>query len=129
MAVFSKTGGSNGGNYAKYFTFRLTVWEKPWDSSTNLPYSIAENKSRVGRKIELISGQYGKFSQYQGNWALDTAGQAKSGNAYYAITTANTAITLYEDEIVVEHDADGKKTIDCSASLDMASGTYSPRRF
>lgn len=129
MAVFSKTGGTNGGSYAQYFTFRLTVWEKPWNSSTELPYNIDENKSKIGRKIELISGQYGKFSQYRGYWNINTAGQSNSGDAYYAITTANTAITLYEDEIIIEHDADGKKTINCSASLDMSSGTYSPRRF
>lgn len=129
MAVFSQTGGTNGGSYAKYFTFQLTVWEKPWDNSTELPYSIEENKSRVGRKLELISGQYGKFSQYYGYFSANVAGQSKSGEGYYAITSAYTSLVLFEDEITVAHDSDGSKTISCSASLDMASGTYSPRRF
>ena len=129
MAVFSQTGGSNGGSYAQYFTLQLTVWEKPWDNSTNLPYSIAENKSRVGRKLELVSGQYGKFSQYYGYWSANVAEQPKSGEGYFEIMSAYTSLVLFEDEIVVEHDADGKKTINCSASLDMAGGTYSPRRF
>lgn len=121
MAVFSQTGGSNGGSYAQYFTFRLTVWEKS--------YSIDGNYSIVGRKGELISGQYGKFSQYYGDWSVNTGGQSSSGGAYYAITTANTSLVLFEDEITVYHNDDGSKTISCSASLDMAGGTYSPRRF
>lgn len=121
MAVFSKTGGSNGGNYASYFTFQLTVWEKS--------YSVEGNYSIVGRKVELISGQYGKFSQYYGYWNVNVAGQAKSGEGYFEIMSAYTSLVFLEDEITVYHDSDGSKTISCSASLDMSGGTYSPRRF
>lgn len=121
MAVFSQTGGTSGGSYAKYFTFQLTVWEKS--------YSPENNTSVVGRKLELVSGQYGKFSQYYGSYSANVAGQSKSGEGYYAITSAYTSLVFFEDEITVAHDSDGSKTISCSASLDMASGTYSPRRF
>lgn len=121
MAVFSKTGGTSGGNYASYFTFQLTVWEKS--------YSTANNTSLVGRKVELISGQYGKFSQYYGYWNMNVNGETKNGEGYYEIMSAYTSLVFYEDEITVKHDDDGSKTISCSASLDMNSGTYSPRRF
>ena len=121
MAVFSQYGGNNGGTYAKYFTFQLTVWEKS--------YSVEGNYSVVGRKAELISGQYGKFSQYYGDWVVNVAGESSSGGAYYEIMSAYTSLVLLDDEIIVYHDDDGSKKISCAASLDMASGTYSPGDF
>lgn len=121
MAEFTQQGGTSGGNYASYFTGKLTVWEKS--------YSTANNTSIVGRKLELISGQYGKFSDYYGYWNVNVDGQTKSGEGYYKIMSAYTSLVLLDDEIIVEHDPDGTKTINCSASIDMASGPYSPRRF
>lgn len=120
MAVFPQKGGTNGGNYASYFTFQLTVWEKS--------YSTTDNTSVVGRKLELVSGQYGKFTQYYGYWSANVAGQPKSGEGYFEIMSAYTSLVFFEDEIIVEHEPDGSKTISCSAALDMSGGTYSPRR-
>lgn len=122
MAVFSKTGGSNGGSYASYFTAKLTV--------TEASYSIPYNNSPVDWKLELISGSSGKFSDYyiyadvyiNGVHVLDSEG-------YKDITTANTSLVLGSGTITVDHNNDGKKTISCSATIDSASGTYSPRRF
>lgn len=121
MAEFTQKGGTSGGSYASHFTGKLTVWEK--SSST------ANNTSVVGRKLELISGQYGKFSGYYGYWNVNVDGQTKSGEGYYEIMSAYTSLVLLEDEIIVEHNDDGSKTVPCSASIDMNSGTYSPRRF
>lgn len=122
MAVFAQTGGTNGGSYASYFTGRLTVWEKSYD--------IAGNYSVVGRKLELVSGQYGRFSQYGANWSINVDGQIKSGSGTYESQSYYTAQTIYEDEIIVYHNSNGsKKDMSCSATLDFASGTYSPRRF
>lgn len=122
MAVFSQSGGSNGGSYAKHFTGRLTVWEKGYD--------VAGNYSVVGRKLELVSGSSGRFSDYGASWSLNVDGQAKSGSGTYASMSYNTAQTIYEDEIIVYHNDDGsKKNMSCSATLDFASGTYSPGDF
>lgn len=128
MAEFIQSGGTSGGSYAKYYTAKLTVWEKPWDSSTNLPYSIEENKSRVGRKLELISGSSGRFSDYTIGWGINVDGQSNSGSGNQSLMSYNTSLTLYEDEIIVEHNEDGKKTVSCSASIS-SSGTYSPGNF
>lgn len=122
MAVFSQSGGTNGGSYAKYFTGRLTVWEKN--------YVIEGNYSIVGRKIELISGSSGRFSGYSGSWSISVDGQTKSGSGTYSSMSYNTAQTIYEDEIIVYHNNDGsKKNMSCSAVMDFASGTYSPGDF
>lgn len=128
MAEFIQSGGTSGGSYARYYTAKLTVWEKPWDSSTNLPYSIEENKSRVGRKLELISGSSGRFSDYTIGWGINVDGQTNSGSGNQSLMSYNTSLTLYEDEIIVEHNEDGKKTVSCSASIS-SSGTYSPGNF
>lgn len=128
MAEFIQSGGTGGGSYARYYTAKLTVWEKPWDSSTNLPYSIEENKSRVGRKLELISGSSGRFSDYTIGWGINVDGQTNSGSGNQSLMSYNTSLTLYEDEIIVEHNEDGKKTVSCSASIS-SSGTYSPGNF
>lgn len=121
MAEFIQTGGSNGGSYASHFTGKLTVWEKS--------YSISGNYSVVGRKLELISGSSGRFSSYGANWSIDTDGQVASGSGTYNSQSYNTAQTIYEDEVIIYHNSDGKKTISCSAVLDFASGSYSPGDF
>lgn len=128
MAEFIQKGGTGGGSYARYYTAKLTVWEKPWDNSTNLPYSIEENKSRVGRKLELISGSSGRFSNYTIGWNINVDGQTNSGSGNQSLMSYNTSLTLYEDEIIVEHNPDGKKIVSCSASIS-SSGTYSPGNF
>lgn len=122
MAEFTQSGGSNGGNYAQYFTAKLTVSESSYD--------VASNTSVVYWQLDLISGKSGTFSQYyvysdvyiNGVHVLDDEG-------YKAITSHYATLTLGSGTLSVAHNSDGAKTISCSASIDSASGTYSPRRF
>lgn len=122
MATFTQSGGSNGGSYASYYSAKLTVYEQSYD--------VATNTSQVYWQLDLISGSAGTFSQYyvysdvyiNGVHVLDDEG-------YKAITTHNTTLTLGSGTTPVSHDSDGSKTISCSASIDSASGTWSPRRF
>lgn len=124
MAVFSKTGGSSGGSYAKYFTAKLTVTE----SSYSIPY----NNSPVDWKLELISGSSGKFSDYWIDCSVELDGKKvtddEETSGYKSITTANTAITLAKGKTTIDHNSDGSKKITCKATINSASGTYSPRR-
>lgn len=122
MAEFSVTGGSNGGNYAEYFTCKLSVWENS--------YSVANNTSNVGYKLELISGSSGTFYGYEGSYSVTINGtKVNSGSDTYEIRSHNTAITICSGTTTITHNSDGSKTIACSAVLDMDSGTYSPGDF
>ena len=123
MAVLSQTGGTNGGSYAKYFTGRLTVTEGDYDISTN--------KSPCYYKLELISGSSGRFSDYGANYSVSIDGAVRnSGSGTYSLMSANTSLTICEGTVWIEHNADGsKKNMAISATLDFASGTYSPGDF
>ena len=122
MAVFAKTGGSNGGTYAKYFTGRLTVTENS--------YNVANNTSLVAWKLELVSGSSGRFSGYSGDWFVNIDGQTYSGNGTYESMSYNTAQIIASGTTTVVHNDDGsKKDMSCIAILDFASGTYSPGDF
>lgn len=123
MAEFYQYGGTSGGSYAKYFTCRLSVWEN-W-------YDIPSNSSNVGYKLELISGSSGRFSSYGADYSVTINGSVvSSGHGSYSSQSHNTAQTIAEGTITIYHNTDGsKKNMACSAVLDFASGTYSPRRF
>ena len=122
MAVFEQVGGSNGGNYARYFTGRLTVTEES--------YSIENNTSYVYYKLELVSGSSGRFSTYSASYSVTLDGSTvNSGSGTYNSQSYNTAQTICEGYTTISHNSDGTKSISCSAALDFASGTYSPGDF
>ncbi len=122
MAVFKQEGGTSGGNYAKYFTGRLTV--------TETGYSIENNTSSVSWVLELISGSSGRFSGYGGSWSVNIGGNTYSGSGTYSSMSYNTAQTIASDTTTIKHNDDGtKKNMSCSAVMDFASGTYSPGDF
>ena len=122
MAVFKQEGGTNGGNYAKYFTGRLTI--------TETGYSIENNTSSVSWVLELISGSSGRFSGYGGSWSVNIGGNTYSGSGTYSSMSYNTAQTIASDTTTIRHNDDGtKKNMSCSAVMDFASGTYSPGDF
>lgn len=122
MAIFSQTGGTNGGSYAGYFTGKLTV--------TETSYSVENNTSVVSWVLELISGSSGRFSGYSGNWSVNIDGQAYSGSGTYSSMSYNTAQTIASGTTTIQHNDDGsKKNMSCSAVMDFASGTYSPGDF
>lgn len=123
MAVVSKTGGTNGGQYASKFTGRLTVTEGD--------YVIVSNSSPCYYKLELISGSSGRFSGYGASYSVSIDGIVRnSGSGTYSSQSYNTAQTICEGTVWIEHNADGtKKNMAISAVLDFASGTYSPGDF
>ena len=122
MAEFIQRGGTNGGSYASYYSCRLSVWENSYD--------VTANTSNVGYKLELISGSSGRFSGYTATYSVNINGtQVKSGSGTYSSQDHNTAQTICEGTTTITHNADGTKSIACSASLDFQNATYSPGDF
>lgn len=122
MAEFVQYGGTNGGTYAGKFTGKLIVWE--------ISYDINSNTSNVGYRLELISGNSGRFSDLSANYAVSIDGSVvRSGSGRYSSQSYNTAQTICEGTVTVYHNADGSKNIGCWASLDFQSHTYSPGDF
>ena len=121
MADFIQTGGNNGGTYAKYFSGKLSVWEKS--------YNVTGNYSVVGYKLWLMSGSSGRFSDYTATWSINVDGQIITGSGRYNSQNYNSEQSIYEDEIIIYHNNDGTKSINCSAILKFQSGTYSPGNF
>lgn len=126
MAEFLQNGGTNGGQFARYFSAKLSVWE--------ISYDINSNSSLVGYKLELISGSSGRFSDLTANYTvcIDSQGNPQypaSGSGRYSSQTYNTAQTICEGTVTVYHNNDGSKNIGCWASLDFQNHTYSPGDF
>lgn len=125
MAEFIQYGGSNGGNYASYFSCKLSVWENSYD--------INSNSSNVGYRLELISGSSGRFSGLTASFTvcIDSQGspQYNQGSGTYSSQSYNTAQTICEGTFTVYHNTDGTKNIGCWASLDFQGHTYSPGDF
>lgn len=119
----SQVGGKNGGTYAKYFTGKITVWEKE--------YYTDSNSSLCGGKLELISGSAGRFSDIAGNYEFTVDNtKVASGNGRYSSQTYNTAQTIWEGEFPVTHEPNGEKTINFNAKLTFTtSSSFSPGNF
>lgn len=121
MAEFTQNGGSSGGTYAKYYTGKLSVWENSYD--------IASNTSNVGYRLQLISGNSGRFSALNASYSITINGNiVKNGSGQYSLGH-NGVITFAEETMTIAHNSDGTKTINCSAVIDFQSHTYSPGDF
>ena len=122
MADFIQNGGINGGSYASHFSGILSVWENSYD--------VATNTSNIGYRLQLKSGSSGRFSGLTANYSVTINGTTvKSGSGTYSSQNYNTAQTICEGTMTVEHNADGTKSISCSAVLDFQNNTYSPGDF
>jgi len=121
MADFTKNGGSNGGSYASYYTGKLSVWENSYD--------IASNSSNVGYRLQLISGNSGRFGDLKASYSVTIDGVCRnSGSGSYSLGH-NGTITLCEGNFTVWHNDDGKKSVWCSAVIDFQSHSASPGDF
>lgn len=122
MAEFTQVGGSNGGSYAKNFTCRLTVWEEQNDEVNRI--------HKIGYKLELISGNSGRFSDLSASYVVELNGDVPAkGSGRYTSQSYNTAQTICSGYINVPYNSDSNMNITCSASLDFQSHTYSPGDF
>ena len=121
MADFTQSGGSSGGTYAKYYTGKLSVWENSYD--------IASNSSNVGYRLQLISGNSGRFGDLKASYSVTIDGVCRnSGSGSYSLGH-NGTITLCEGNFTVWHNDDGKKSVWCSAVIDFQSHSASPGDF
>ena len=122
MADFIQNGGTNGGSYASYFSGILSVWENSYD--------VANNTSNIGYRLQLKSGSSGRFSGLTASYSVTINGTTvKNGSGTYSSQNYNTAQTICEGTMTVEHNADGSKSISCSAVLDFQNNSYSPGDF
>lgn len=122
MSTFTDNGGSNGGSYASYYSMVLTVNEGTVDNDNNRSY--------VSWSWVLYSGSSGLFSNYSGNGAIYINGVlVGTPSGRYSLISHNSSLEIASGGLWVNHNSDGSKTISVSASMDFASGTYSPRRF
>ena len=121
MADFAQNGGSNGGSYASYYTGKLSVWENRYD--------IASNSSNIGYRLQLISGNSGRFGDLKASYSVTIDGVCRnSGSGSYSLGH-NGTITLCEGNFTVWHNDDGKKSVWCSAVIDFQSHSASPGDF
>ncbi len=79
--------------------------------------NIASNKSKV-RALLTITTDGGTYNQ-----SGDTSGSLRVNDASYSLDGKwiyiNTTTTLFDQEIEIQHDADGRKTVTASASFDV----------
>ena len=121
MADFTQNGGRDGGNYAGYYTGKLSVWENSYD--------VSSNSSNVGYRLQLISGSSGRFSGLNASYSVNIDGVVRnSGSGSYSLGH-NGTITLCEGNFTIWHNDDGRKSVWCSATIDFQSHTYSPGDF
>lgn len=85
--------------------------------------SVANNTTTIAYELRLTSGSY-NFSQYGAGWEVWINGTRvayhdRNASDRYSIAK-NSYWTIASGTTTVTHNADGTKTIACSASLDMA---------
>lgn len=121
MADFIQNGGSSGGTYAGYYTGKLSVWENSYD--------VSSNSSNVGYRLQLISGNSGRFGDLKASYSVNIDGVVRnSGSGSYSLGH-NGTITLCEGNFTIWHNDDGRKSVWCSATIDFQNHTYSPGDF
>ena len=116
MAVFSVNNSNNR------FTLKLTLTEGA--------YSVADNSSPVSYKLELIANTSYNFEKYAIGSQISIDGeqvhyQERTTQKQYSIADYGT-LTLASGSKTITHDADGKKKIGVSFSIDMAKADYTP---
>ncbi len=99
----------------------MSVWENSYD--------VNSNSSNVGYRLQLISGNSGRFGDLKANYSVTIDGVCRnSGSGSYSLGH-NGTITLCEGSFTIWHNDDGRKSVWCSATIDFQNHTYSPGDF
>lgn len=94
----------------------VTSWDTLKFSWSESSQDIANNKTTISWKMELISGSDGKIiSSASKNWSVTVNGTKYSGTNTIGIGN-NTTKTLASDTTTISHNADGTKTFSYSFS-------------
>ena len=102
------TSGSKSVSVTSYNTLKFS-WERK-------SYSIEDNKSTIGWKMELIATSNGKISSSSSkDWSVTVNGTKYSGTNKIGIS-ANSTITLASGSTTIAHNTDGSKTFSYSFS-------------
>lgn len=121
MAEFIQNGGTNGGQYARHFSCKLTAYE--------------ETENVIYYQLELISGSSGRFYGLQASYAIGVNGAiVNNGSGTYESQSYNTSQIIASgrttiDKSKITPDANGNYSITASATLDFQANTYSPGDF
>ena len=106
------SSGSKSVTVTSYDTLKFTWSEVSQD--------IANNKTKISWKLQLVSGAYGAISSSVAkDWSVTVNGTNYSGTNSVAIGN-NTTKTLAEGTTTIVHNADGAKTFSFSFSQEFA---------
>lgn len=102
------TSGSKSVTVTNWDTLKFSWWRNS--------YSIPNNTTTIGWKIELIAGSSGRIdSSASKSWSVNINGTKYGGNNSVAISN-NTTKTLASGTTTISHNADGTKTFSYSFS-------------
>ena len=92
-----------------YDTLKFSWWENSQD--------IANNRTTIGWKVELIATDYGRINSTGGDpWSVTVNGTKYSGTCDVSIGN-NTTKTLASGTTVISHGSDGKKVFSYSFTV------------
>lgn len=118
MATFEAIGSGTTG--AKNYTLKLEINETS--------YSIANNTSTVSWALYLTSKNNYSFSSWSFPVTVNVDGEVYNSSEYRSMS-ANSTLLIANGTKTIEHNSDGTKTINCSASLSATAATYLPRKY
>lgn len=102
------TSGSKSVSVTSWDTLKFSWWE--------IEQSIANNETKIGWKLELISGSSGQIdSTASKKWSVSVNGTSYSGTNTIGIGN-NATKTLASNTTTIKHDSNGKKTFSYSFS-------------
>lgn len=118
MATFEAIGSGTTG--AKNYTLRLEVNETS--------YSVGNNTSEVSWSLSLTSKNNYSFSSWSFPVVVNVDGEVYNSNEYRSMS-ANSTLLIASGTKTINHNPNGSKTIDCSASLSATAASYLPRKY
>lgn len=109
--------GSKSVAVTSYDTLKFSWWENS--------QSVVDNATKVGWKLELIAGSYGRIDASAARpWSVTVNGEKYDGTASVGIGNNETK-TLASGETTIAHGSNGKKTFSYSFSQSFSGITFS----